>query len=80
MASCPFTNILLLRSIEELQLNTGVIILSLGTEHTIGFCSKLNKEVKYNYLLPDGSFLYISQVLEQGTPHTTLFDLYYPTN
>lgn len=49
--------------------STGVIIISLGTERYISYRSKLDKILKYKYLLPNGSLLYMDNLIQKNWMH-----------
>ncbi len=56
-------------SAEELKEDTGVVIISLGAERHISYRSKINKEIKYKYLLKNGSLLYMDLQIQDEWMH-----------
>lgn len=59
-------------SIEELIGDTGISIISLGTERAIAFQNKQNKSQQYSYLLKSGSLLFMSQDIQRHWKHAIL--------
>jgi len=56
-------------SSEELLPNTGVVIISLGSERDISYRLISDKEVKVRYRLKSGSLLYMTDELQQEWQH-----------
>ena len=56
-------------SSEELLPNTGVVIISLGSERDISYRLIENKEIKVRYSLNSGSLLYMADELQQVWQH-----------
>jgi alkylated DNA repair dioxygenase AlkB len=59
-------------SIEELVPGTGVAIVSLGAERHIMFQYKRGKKEEFEYLLKNGSLLYMSPEIQQNWRHAIL--------
>ena len=55
--------------IDNLELGTQIIIISLGTERKLSFRSKADYEQRLQYLLPHGSLLYMSQRTQEFWSH-----------
>lgn len=56
-------------NIEELVAGTGVAIVSLGSERTIAYRNKADPEVRFDYPLPHGSLLYMSDDIQREWVH-----------
>ena len=56
-------------STDELQGDTGVAIISLGSERLISYKNKLNKNIVVNYLLKSGSLLYMNKAVQYDWLH-----------
>jgi alkylated DNA repair dioxygenase AlkB len=48
---------------------TGVAIVSVGSPRSIAYRSKADSTVRFDYLLPHGSLLYMSDAVQQGWLH-----------
>jgi alkylated DNA repair dioxygenase AlkB len=55
--------------IDNLEPNTQIIIISLGTERKLSFRSKADYAQRLQYLLPHGSLLYMSQRTQEFWSH-----------
>jgi alkylated DNA repair dioxygenase AlkB len=55
--------------IDNLEANTQIIIISLGTERKLSFRSKVDYSQRRQYLLPHGSLLYMSQRTQELWSH-----------
>jgi alkylated DNA repair dioxygenase AlkB len=55
--------------IDNLEANTQIIIISLGTERKLSFRSKADYSQRRQYLLPHGSLLYMSQRTQELWSH-----------
>jgi alkylated DNA repair dioxygenase AlkB len=55
--------------IDNLETDTQIIIISLGTERKLSFRSKADYEQRRQYLLPHGSLLYMSQRTQEFWSH-----------
>jgi alkylated DNA repair dioxygenase AlkB len=53
----------------NLDADTGVIILSLGSERKLSFRAKIDHTLRFNYLLPSGSLLYMTQGTQDFWEH-----------
>jgi alkylated DNA repair dioxygenase AlkB len=56
-------------SAEELKTGTGVVIISLEAERHISYRSKIDQETKYQYLLKNGSLLYMDKPVQDEWMH-----------
>ena len=56
-------------SVQELEPNTGVVIVSLGSERNILYRSKEDKEHKVKYLLKNGALLYMDNEVQDQWMH-----------
>ena len=59
-------------SSEELLDDTGVAILSLGSDRHIWYRSKQHKQIKLSYLLKSGALLYMDDHVQQDWTHAIL--------
>lgn len=59
-------------SSEELLEDTGVAILSLGSERHIWYRSKQDKQIKLSFLLKSGTILYMNNQVQQDWTHAIL--------
>lgn len=59
-------------STDELMPGTGVAIVSLGTERSITFQSKQDKQIQHSYPLKSGSLLYMSAEIQHAWKHAIL--------
>ncbi len=56
-------------SSEELAEGTGVVIISLGAERTISYKNKVNKDLVVNYLLKNGTLLFMPNKVQKYWLH-----------
>lgn len=56
--------------IDILKNNTGVVIISLGEKRVLSFRQILNKEIKFDYPLANGSLLYMNQKVQDNWQHS----------
>lgn len=56
--------------IDILAKNTGVVIVSLGQERILQFRNIVDKEIKFNYSLKNGSLLYMNQETQLNWQHS----------
>jgi alkylated DNA repair dioxygenase AlkB len=56
-------------SSEELKIGTEVVIISLGAERHISYRSKADEEIKYKYLLKNGSLLSMDKQIQDEWMH-----------
>ena len=56
-------------STEELHPHTGVVIVSLGAERIISYKNKANKQIILDFLLKNGSLLYMDQQIQHEWLH-----------
>jgi alkylated DNA repair dioxygenase AlkB len=59
-------------AIEELALDTGIIIVSLGAERIIHFQNKQDKSILREFTLRNGSLLLMSQTVQKYWSHAIL--------
>ena len=53
-----------------LEKNTGVVIISIGSNRTLRFKNKLNKETLIDYTLSDGSLFYMNDDIQNDLLHS----------
>ena len=56
-------------SAEELEVGTGIVIISLGAVRTISYRSKLEREYKVRYQLNNGALLYMDNDVQEKWMH-----------
>ena len=59
---------------DNLAVDTGVVILSLGATRTLSFRNTNNKDIRHHYPLPTGSLIYMTNQVQDNWQHAILKD------